>query len=81
MSVLVVGISHKSAPVALLERLALDAESRAKLLQDLLLSEHISEAAVVATCNRLEVYTDVDRFHGSVEEISLPAARVASERM
>ena len=70
MSVLVVGISHKSAPVALLERLALDGEARAKLLHDLLDSEHISEAAVVATCNRLEVYTDVDRFHGSVEEVS-----------
>ena len=79
MSVLVVGISHKSAPVALLERLALDAESRAKLLQDLLLSEHISEAAVVATCNRLEVYTEVDRFHGSVEEVTARITALADD--
>jgi glutamyl-tRNA reductase len=75
MSVLVVGISHKSAPVALLERLALDGEARAKLLHDLVDSEHIGEAAVLATCNRLEVYTEVDRFHGSVEEVT---ARITS---
>ena len=80
MSVLVVGISHKSAPVALLERLALDSEARAKLLHDLLDSEHISEAAVVATCNRLEVYTDVDRFHGIVEEVSATITSLAPGR-
>ena len=33
-------------------------------------SEHVTEATVIATCNRLEVYADVDRFHGSVEEVS-----------
>jgi glutamyl-tRNA reductase len=70
MSVLVVGVSHKSAPVALLERLALDAEGVTKLVDDLMASEHVGEATVIATCNRLEVYADVDRFHGSVEEVS-----------
>lgn len=70
MSVLVVGVSHKSAPVALLERLALDAEGVSKLVDDLMGSEHVGEATVIATCNRLEVYADVDRFHGSVEEVS-----------
>ncbi|EON25392.1 glutamyl-tRNA reductase [Nocardioides sp. CF8] len=70
MSVLVVGVSHKSAPVALLERLALDANGVTKLVDDLMGSEHVGEATVIATCNRLEVYADVDRFHGSVEEVS-----------
>jgi glutamyl-tRNA reductase len=70
MSVLVVGVSHKSAPVALLERLALDPEGVTKLVDDLMGSEHVGEATVIATCNRLEVYADVDRFHGSVEEVS-----------
>ncbi|WP_426242633.1 glutamyl-tRNA reductase [Nocardioides sp. LHG3406-4] len=70
MSVLVVGISHKTAPVALLERLALDADGARKLALDAAASEHVSEAAVIATCNRLEIYADVDRFHGSVEEVS-----------
>lgn len=70
MSVLVVGISHRTAPVALLERLAIDAGGVATLLDDVTDNEHVSEAAVIATCNRLEVYADVDRFHGSVEEVS-----------
>ncbi len=70
MSVLVVGISHKSAPVALLERVALDRDGVNKLLGDVVACDHVSEAAVIATCNRLEIYAEVDRFHGSVEEVS-----------
>jgi glutamyl-tRNA reductase len=70
MSVLVVGISHKSAPVSLLERVALDADGVHKLIDDVAASEHVTEATVISTCNRLEIYADVDRFHGSVEEVS-----------
>ena len=70
MSVLVVGISHNSAPVALLERVAPDAEGVLKLVHDVAACEHVSEATVISTCNRIEIYADVDRFHGSVEELS-----------
>ena len=70
MSILVVGISHKSAPVAVLERVALDRDGVNKLLGDVVACDHVGEAVVVATCNRLEIYTEVDRFHGSVEEVS-----------
>jgi glutamyl-tRNA reductase len=70
VSVLVVGISHKSAPVSLLERVALDRDGVHKLIDDVAASEHVTEATVIATCNRLEIYADVDRFHGSVEEVS-----------
>ncbi|WP_028660326.1 glutamyl-tRNA reductase [Nocardioides insulae] len=70
MSVLVVGISHNSAPVTLLEQVALDPPGVAKLLAEVSACEHVNEATVVSTCNRLEIYTDVERFHGSVEELS-----------
>ena len=70
MSVLVVGISHKTAPVAVLERVALDAEGVHKLVREISDSEHVNEATVLSTCNRTEVYADVERFHGSVETIS-----------
>ena len=70
MSVLVVGVSHKTTPVPLLERLALDADGVSKLVADVAASEHVAETTVIATCNRLEIYADVDRFHGSVEEVS-----------
>lgn len=70
MSVLVVGISHNSAPVSLLERVALDRDGVQKLIADAASCEHVSEATVIATCNRLEIYTEVERFHGSIEQIS-----------
>ncbi|MEV7430053.1 MULTISPECIES: glutamyl-tRNA reductase [unclassified Nocardioides] len=70
MSVLVVGISHNTAPVALLERLAMSRDEVPKLIHDASTCAHVNEATVIATCNRLELYADVDRFHGSVEELS-----------
>jgi glutamyl-tRNA reductase len=71
MSVLVVGISHNSAPVALLEQVAPDPDGVLKLVQKASASEHVTEATVIATCNRVEIYAEVDRFHGSVEELSM----------
>jgi glutamyl-tRNA reductase len=70
MSVLVVGVSHRTAPVSVLERLALDADAVTKLVRDVADSEHVLEATALATCNRVEVYAEVDRFHGSVETVS-----------
>lgn len=70
MSVLVVGISHNSAPVSLLERVALDDGGAQKLIADAASCEHVTEATIISTCNRLEIYTEVDRFHGSIEQIS-----------
>ncbi len=70
MSVLVVGVSHKTAPVDVLEKLALTPEGINKLVADVAAIEHVTEATAIATCNRIEIYADVDRFHGSVEEVS-----------
>lgn len=70
MSVLVVGISHRSAPVGVLERVALVASAVPKLAREAADTDHVTEATVLSTCNRTEVYADVDRFHGSVEAIS-----------
>ncbi|MEE1768030.1 glutamyl-tRNA reductase [Streptomyces sp. JV185] len=70
MSLLVVGLSHRSAPVSVLERASLAAETQAKLLQDTLAAEPAVEAAVLATCNRIELYADVDKFHAGVAELS-----------
>jgi glutamyl-tRNA reductase len=75
MSVLAVGLSHRTSPVSLLERVVLGDDAVVKLLHDATSSEHIAEAAVVATCNRLEVYADVARFHGGITELSELLAR------
>ncbi|CDR07894.1 glutamyl-tRNA reductase [Streptomyces iranensis] len=70
MSLLVVGLSHRSAPVSVLERAALVGDEPAKLVQDTLAAEPATEAAVLATCNRIELYADVDKFHAGVAELS-----------
>ncbi|MDX3458757.1 glutamyl-tRNA reductase [Streptomyces sp. ME02-8801-2C] len=70
MSLLVVGLSHRSAPVSVLERAALSQDAQIKLLQDTVAAEPASEAALLATCNRIELYADVDKFHAGVAELS-----------
>ena len=70
MSVLVVGVSHNTAPVSVLEWLTLDADGLDKLVRSVGDGDHVLEGTVLATCNRIEIYTDVDRFHGSVEAVS-----------
>ncbi|WP_055493035.1 glutamyl-tRNA reductase [Streptomyces sp. TP-A0356] len=70
MSLLVVGLSHRSAPVSVLERAALTADAQVKLAQDTVAAEPATEAAVLATCNRIELYADVDKFHAGVAELS-----------
>jgi glutamyl-tRNA reductase len=78
MSVLVVGLSHRSAPVALLEKVALTTDAQAKLLEDVAAGDHVAEALVLSTCNRVEVYTDVDKFHGALTDVSELLARHAA---
>jgi glutamyl-tRNA reductase len=69
MSLLVVGCNHRSADLALLERLAVPAEELPKALASLTKLEHVREAAILSTCNRVEVYAHVTRFHGGLQEV------------
>lgn len=71
MSVLVVGLSHRTAPIGLLERASLDTDAAVKLAHRAVDSASIAEAAVVSTCNRVEVYVEAERFHGALEDVSL----------
>jgi glutamyl-tRNA reductase len=66
MSVLVVGLSHKSASVSTLERAAVGGDTLGKLLHDVARLPDIAETFVISTCNRVEVYAEVGRFHGGV---------------
>src|SRR5690349_20431853 len=77
MSLLAVGISHRTAPVALLEQFALAPDDRVKALHELVEADHVSEAIVLATCNRVEVFAEVERFHGGVVDVSRILARQA----
>lgn len=69
MTLVVVGVSHRSAPFDVLDRLATDDAGAAHLVTETMASDHVAEAMVLATCNRVEVYADVDRFHGAVDDL------------
>ncbi len=70
MSILVLSVSHKTAPVDLLSRASMDADTAARLEEGLTGGEHIDEAIVLSTCNRTEVYANVSRFHNSLDDIT-----------
>jgi glutamyl-tRNA reductase len=69
MSVLVVGLSHKSAPVPTLERAVVTGDTLGKLLRDVFHADGVAGSLVVSTCNRVEVYAEVEKFHGGVSAI------------
>ena len=70
MSLVILGLSHHTAPLPLLEAMSLDAGGRAALSASLTNRENLSEALVVSTCNRTEVYAEALTFHGAVTDIA-----------
>jgi glutamyl-tRNA reductase len=69
MSVLLFGVSHRSAPVTVLERLSTDESDQAKIVEELLRSSLVTEAMILSTCNRVEVYAVVEAFHGGLSVV------------
>ena len=74
MSVLIVGISHRTAPVSLLERVTLGLGDTGEVLGQLETGV-VDEAVVLATCNRVEVYADAEHFHPGLDAVSDLLAR------
>jgi glutamyl-tRNA reductase len=75
VSLLVVGLSHRSAPLPLLERVSLPAEAAGKLLDDVVAAPAVDEAMLLSTCNRVELYASVEKFHAGVAALSELLAR------
>ncbi len=69
MSVLLFGVSHRSAPVSVLEQLSTDESEQLKIVDRVMQSPLVTEAMVLSTCNRVEVYAVVDAFHGGLSAI------------
>jgi glutamyl-tRNA reductase len=70
MSLVVVGVSSRTAPVSLLERAAVGPDALPGFLSDALSAPHVAEAVAVSTCNRIELYADVRAFHAGVAELT-----------
>ncbi|MCB9411864.1 MAG: glutamyl-tRNA reductase [Actinobacteria bacterium] len=75
MTLIVVGVSHRSAPFGVLDHVALGESGVQTLLDHVVASDHVAEAMALSTCNRVEVYADVDRFHGAVDDIGAALAK------
>lgn len=69
MSVIVIGVNHRTSPVTLLEKVMIPASSMPKALHSLSVRDDIREAVILSTCNRTEVYAIVERFHGAYSDI------------
>lgn len=69
MSVIVVGLNHRSAPVELRERVAVPSSRMVKALHDLSSREHLAEVVLLSTCNRTEIYARSTKFHSAVSDV------------
>ena len=63
MSFVAFGLSHRTAPLAVLEQVSVGPAERSKLLRQLCADDAVDGAVVLSTCNRIEVYLDAGRFH------------------
>lgn len=69
MSIVVIGLNHRTAPIALLERVSLTGDALRKAVGGLVERQNIREALVLSTCNRTEVIAVAERFHGAFGDI------------
>ena len=69
MSVIVVGLEQRQSPLDLLERVAVTEAQLPKALGRLRDRSNLSEAVILSTCLRTEVYAVVERFHDGVDDL------------
>lgn len=69
MSLVAIGLNHRTAPLDLLERMTIGEADLPKALHALRARPHITEVVVLSTCNRTEVYAYVEKFHGAYQDI------------
>jgi glutamyl-tRNA reductase len=70
MSIVVIGVNHRTAPLAVLERLAIAPDDVAKTVAGLAQRDTIREVVVLSTCGRTEVYLVAERFHGAYADVT-----------
>jgi glutamyl-tRNA reductase len=69
MSIVVIGVNHRTGPLSLLERVSIDPTDLPKAIAGLVSRTNVREAVVLSTCNRTEVYAVAERFHGAYADI------------
>ena len=69
MSIVVLGVNHKSAPIDVIERVAITGEAMTKALHGIVTRDNVRETVVLSTCNRTEVYVVAEKFHGAFADV------------
>jgi len=69
VSVIVVGLNHRTVPLDLFEKMTVPEAKLPKALADLSSRENISESVILSTCNRIEIYAYAEKFHGAYQDI------------
>lgn len=69
MNIAVVGLSHKTAPVEVREKLSIPTPETERAIAQLLSYPHIEEVAILSTCNRLEIYIVTQATEPGVREV------------
>jgi len=69
VSVVVVGLNHRTVPLDLLGRMTVSEGRLGKALDDLRARTHLSEVVLLSTCMRVEVYAVAERFHGAIGDV------------
>jgi len=78
--IVVVGLSHKSAPIAVREQLALSQQDIPDFLRGLVASEEVGEALLVSTCNRVELVAAARATNDDLEAVAKACVRAIGER-
>jgi glutamyl-tRNA reductase len=68
VSVVVVGLNHRTVPLDVLERMTVSDARLPKALHDLRARDNITEAVILSTCMRTEIYVVAERFHAAMAE-------------
>jgi glutamyl-tRNA reductase len=69
VSVVVVGLNHRTVPLPVLERMTVTSSRLPKALHDLRGRRHLAEAVLLSTCARTEIYVEADKFHGALQSV------------
>jgi len=77
VSLVVIGLNHRTVPLDVLERMTIDESRLPKALHDVVSREHVSEAVVLSTCNRTEIYVVAEKFHGAYADVRDSLAEMA----
>ncbi len=77
MTVVAIGVNHRTAPLSILERLSFPLDALPTVLVEVSHSEVVTEAVVLSTCNRTEFYVHAERFHDGFRDVRSVLGRLS----